>query len=120
MRFGGGGLRELRSDWRLAGRAARFVWPRKDKQIVYALLADQEDMSAGLSIGLYSRLGPGKTELKRLRLQTDQIAALPDPLDRQLIAMLFGLASGQMIVSSTTGRYRQNSRCATCAMRRWF
>jgi hypothetical protein len=85
-------LAELRSDWRWQHTAPSSPWP-KDKQIVYALLPDEQDLSESLSIGLYSRWSD-KTELKRLRLQVDQIATLPDPLDRQLIAMLFGLATG--------------------------
>jgi hypothetical protein len=55
-------------------------------------LPDEPDLSESLSIGLFSRWH-GKTDYKRLRLQADQIASLPEPLDRQLIAMLFGLAT---------------------------
>jgi SWIM zinc finger len=84
-------LSELRNDYRFQGNTPPQPWP-VDKQIIYAILADENELRDGLSINLYSRWR-GKTELKRLRLQTDQVAALPDPLDRQLIAMLFGLAN---------------------------
>ena len=84
-------LSELRNDWRWQKAEPPAPWP-KDKEIVYGILADEPDISEDLSIGLFSRW-KGKADLKRLRLQTDQVASLPDPLDRQLIAMLFGLAS---------------------------
>ena len=85
-------LDELRSDYRWNALPPPAPWP-VDKQIVYAINAHQIDPTKGLSIELYSRHSDKSGAMKSLRMQLNQVNLLPDPLDRQLLGTLVGLAA---------------------------
>ena len=85
-------LEELRTDYRWNSLPAPAPWP-VDKQIVYAVNAHQIDATQGLSIELYSRYADKPAAMKSLRMQLNQVNLLPDPLDRQLLGTLVGLAA---------------------------
>jgi hypothetical protein len=85
-------LEELRTDFRWNSLPAPAPWP-VDKQIVYSINAHQIDATQGLSIELYSRYADKPAAMKTLRMQLNQVNLLPDPLDRQLLGTLVGLAA---------------------------
>jgi len=85
-------LTELRSSWQWRKRPDPAPWPA-DKQIVYVIDGEVSSDGDGLAIELRSRSAGKPGDVKRLRLRADQISILPDPLDRELISMLVGLAA---------------------------
>ena len=82
-------------------RAARARFPR-DFEILYVIDLMASKASAGLTLGLYSRSRKKNGEWsapKEFRLLPADINALPDPLDAETIAALFG---SQEYLYSTT------------------
>ncbi len=87
-------LSELRTDWSWENDSPQNPWP-PGKQIIYALSPDTDGESREISIELFTRPSEKSKGLKQLRLPMAQINSLPDPVDRQLIGMLVGIADQQ-------------------------
>jgi superfamily II DNA or RNA helicase len=91
-------LAELRMEWIGSGDVPAAPWPA-GKQIIYALEPNTDGESHEISIELYTRPSEKSKGLKQLRLAMGQINSLPDPVDRQLIGMLVGIADQEYAVN---------------------
>jgi superfamily II DNA or RNA helicase len=87
-------LSELRDGLRWREPAKVTPWPA-DKQIVYVIESPQDLNERGLCIQLSTRELKKPHALKRLRLDREGIRSLPEAIDRQILAMLGGVAGDE-------------------------
>jgi superfamily II DNA or RNA helicase len=80
-------LTEMRVAWTWREKSAPAPWP-PDKQILYVIDVPESQDSGELTIQLSSR---SAGSVKRLRIRSDQIPSLPEPIDRELIGLLVGI-----------------------------
>lgn len=85
-------LSDLRATLQFHRPPEETPWPA-DKQILYVIDSDATLSGRGLCIELLSRQGAKNQSLKRLRLRHVEIQTLPEAIDRQILAMLAGVAS---------------------------
>jgi len=85
-------LDEIRNDFHWHPVSEPAPWPA-EREIVYVINEVDANGSQELAIELCTRSKDKPLALRSLRMQHNQVNILPDPVDRQLLGMLVGIAA---------------------------